>query len=75
VSKRFDGTNLLRAADAFVAEKPRVDVKDPLLLEQRNLCVMVPTRLSNNLRIAAIERRTSVRALVIEALHAAGFRE
>jgi len=74
MSKRFDAGNLLRA-DSLVAKADRPRVLTPEELEQTNLCVRIPVKLSARLKITAIEQRTTVRALVIEALHAAGVRE
>lgn len=75
MSKRFNGDNLLRA-DAFVGEVKRAPVvTGPLDLEQTNLCVKVSTALAKKLRIAAIEKRISVRSLVIKALEDAGYTE
>jgi predicted HicB family RNase H-like nuclease len=77
MSKRFDAGNLLRA-DAFVAKadaKLLPSPRDVKAFEEDMLSVRVPVRLKKAVQIAAVERGVSLRHLVIEALHAAGFRE
>lgn len=78
MSRRFDASNLLRA-DAFVAKadapKPLPSPSDVAAFDEEMLQVRIPVGLKNRLKIAAIEQRTNLRAIVIEALHAAGFRE
>lgn len=76
MSKRFDAGNLLRA-DAFVAkaEKAKPSPASTEAFEEEMLSVRVPVKLKAAIQIAAIERRTNLRALVIEALLAAGYKE
>jgi hypothetical protein len=78
MTKRFDASNLLRA-DAFVAKadapKALPSPRDVAAFDEEMLQVRIPVALKNKLKIAAIEKRTNLRAIVLEALHAAGYRE
>lgn len=77
MSKRFDAGNLLRA-DAFVAKaepKALPSPTDVAAFDEEMLSVRIPVTLKARLKIAAIEQRTNLRAIVLEALHAAGYRE
>lgn len=77
MSRRFDPGNLLKA-DAFVAKgeaKKLPSPKNVEAFEEEMLQVRIPIALKNRLKIAAIEQRTNLRAIVLEALHAAGYRE
>jgi predicted HicB family RNase H-like nuclease len=78
MSKRFDAGNLLRA-DAFVAKADAPTAlpspRDVKAFAEEMLAVRVPVRLKKSVQIAAVERGETLRTLVIEALHAAGFRE
>lgn len=70
MSKRFDPNNLLEAEKLVTSRlRPVPPPKD----KEVNICVRASASLAKKLRIAAAERGTSMKDIVLEALKAAGF--
>ena len=73
MTRRFDANRLLRDADAFVAKAEAKPA--PKSADDEMLGVRMPAALKETLKIAAIKQRTTVTALVLKALEAAGYKE